>query len=81
MIQDAKILPHSPELEKSVLAIILDNGRDKLEEVIDLLPEVGMFYISKNQILYAAILHLYKIGYQCDLISVLNELTKTGNLV
>lgn len=74
-----KIPPHYPELEKSVLGIILDQWT-VLDDILDIIPGPNVFYNPSHQIIFTTILHFYRLGYPADLISVTNELRKMEQL-
>lgn len=77
MLKD-KIPPQSMEAEQATLgALMLDWGA--MSEVVPILrPE--HFYATANQIVYTAMVSLFKQSVRGDVLSVANELTRTGQL-
>jgi replicative DNA helicase len=74
-----KIPPQAPEFEEAVLgAIMLE--RDTLSTVVEILPHEEVFYMDAHQKIYSAILSLNHAGYVIDLLTVTEELRKTGDL-
>lgn len=73
-----KVPPQAPDLEVAVLgALMLE--RDALTEVVDLLsPE--SFYVEAHQKIYAAIQALFEGGHPVDLLTVTDQLKKSGEL-
>lgn len=73
-----KLPPQAPELEEAVLgALMLE--KDALTDVVDVLkPE--SFYVEKHQIIYHAIISLFTKSEPIDLLTVTNELRRTGEL-
>lgn len=75
----AKLPPQNLEAEEYVLgAIMLE--KDKLDEVIDILPTRDHFYKETNAIVYDAILRLYRKNTPVDILTVTEELKKTDEL-
>lgn len=73
------IPPQALELEDAVLGALLLGDRDAVESVInDLKPEV--FYKNENQIIFKAILKLFKQQKAIDLLTVSNELRNSGEI-
>ncbi len=78
VIFDGKLQPQARELEEAVLgAIMLE--KEALSDVIDVLkPE--SFYIQAHQHIYKAIIELFNASEPVDILTVTNQLKKTGNL-
>lgn len=73
-----KIPPQATELEEAVLgALMLE--KDALTNVIDIL-KVESFYKSAHQVIFQAILDLFTDTQPIDLLTVTNQLRKTGTL-
>ncbi|XZF15985.1 replicative DNA helicase [Chitinophagaceae bacterium MMS25-I14] len=74
-----KVPPQAPELEEAVLgAIMLE--KDKLAEVLEIIQSPDCFYVDANQKIYASIRNLFDKGMPVDLLTVTEELRKTGEL-
>lgn len=74
-----KIPPQATEIEQAVLgAIILE--RDKLEDILSYLHTQECFYDNANSIIYGAIRQLFAKGMPVDLLTVTEELRRTGEL-
>ncbi len=81
MVQDVvinKMMPHDIEAEKSILgAIFIDNRNyDEVAEVI----KSGDFYREGHQLVYQAMETLLEDAIPVDIITLKNELLKTGKL-
>jgi replicative DNA helicase len=76
--EHGKVPPQAIDLEEAVLgAIMLE--KDALTAVIDILkPEV--FYKEQHQVIYSAIYRLFGRSEPVDILTVVNELKKTGEL-
>jgi replicative DNA helicase len=73
-----KIPPQATDLEEAVLgALMLE--KDALTNVIDIL-KVESFYKSAHQVIFQAILDLFTDTQPIDLLTVTNQLRKTGTL-
>ncbi|MEQ8358230.1 MAG: replicative DNA helicase [Cytophagales bacterium] len=74
-----KVQPQASDLEMAVLgALMLE--KDALTNVIEILrPE--SFYVEKNKIIYEAILKLFGNSEPVDILTVTNQLKKTGQLI
>ena len=73
-----KIPPQATDLEEAVLgALMLE--RDALTDVIDIL-KVDTFYKEAHQRIYGAITQLFTNSEPVDLLTVKNQLVKTGEL-
>lgn len=70
--------PHDLLAEQSVLGGML-LSKDAVADVTGLLRGVD-FYVPKHEVIYEAILSLYAQGEPTDVITVTDELTKTGQL-
>lgn len=74
-----KVPPQEIQAEEAVLgAMMLE--KDKLDEVLTILPEPECFYDDKHQHIYKSIISLYKSGSPVDLVTVVADLNKTGML-
>ncbi len=78
VFEHGKIPPQALDLEEAVLgAMMLEN--DRLAEVIEVLkPEV--FYKESHQIIFSAIQRLFGQNEPVDILTVTEELRKTGEL-
>jgi len=75
---EAKLPPQAIELEEVVLgAIMLE--QDVFQKVSDILNE-GAFYKEPNRLIYKAICDLKKENNPIDILTVTNQLKKSGNL-
>jgi replicative DNA helicase len=74
-----KLPPQATDMEISVLGGCMLE-KEVLHEVIEILPSPDCFYNDNHQKVYGAILALLKSGYPIDLLTVTNELRKTGEL-
>jgi replicative DNA helicase len=78
LLERGKIPPQAVDLEEVVLgAIMID--KDALVQVVDML-NADVFYSQKHQTIYAAINQLFKDGNVIDLLTVTQQLRKTGEL-
>ncbi|MBL7720124.1 MAG: replicative DNA helicase [Flavipsychrobacter sp.] len=74
-----KVPPQAPELEEAVLgAIMLE--KDKLAEVLEIIQSPDCFYVDANQKIYAGIRRLFDKGMPVDLLTLTDELRKSGEL-
>lgn len=74
-----KIPPQAKELEEAVLgAIMLE--KDKLSDVLEVLPSPDCFYVDAHQRIFAAIKRLPEKGQVVDLLTVTEELRRTDEL-
>lgn len=72
------IPPHDIELEKAVLgALVIEKSCH-----VDVTPIIneGCFYKSSHQLIYQAFSKLYAKGEEIDLLTMVNELDRTGEL-
>ncbi|MBP3710598.1 MAG: replicative DNA helicase [Treponema sp.] len=73
-----KIPPHSIEAEQAVLgALLLD--WNAMADIVTLL-RADRFYSIQNQIIYEAMIALFSQSVKGDTLTVINQLTKDGNL-
>ncbi len=70
--------PHDLLAEQSTLGGML-LSKDAVADVVESLRGVD-FYVPKHEVIYDAILSLYSHGEPTDVITVTDELTKTGEL-
>ena len=68
-------LPHDTDTEAQVLGAIF-NFPDLIIDVFQALPEIDSFYSKKHQLIYEAMLKLYKKSEKIDIITVANALGK-----
>lgn len=74
-----RIPPQALEMEEAVLgAIMLE--KDKLAEVLEIMQSEDCFYVDAHQKIYAAIRRLFDKGSPVDLLTVTEELRKSGEL-
>ncbi|MBP7184015.1 MAG: replicative DNA helicase [Saprospiraceae bacterium] len=74
----AKVQPQAVHVEEAVLgALMLD--KDAVAIVVDILKG-DSFYLEVHQLIYKAILRLFEKIHPIDLITVTEELTKSGDL-
>jgi len=71
--------PQSLEAEQAVLGCILKDVM-ALHEVVEILTEETVFYSPKHQMVYRAVLELYKRSEPCDITTVSNALLKDDKL-
>ncbi len=73
-----KIPPHNLEAEKATLgALLLD--WTSINEVVQYLRKDN-FYSQQNQLIYESLLNLFSKGTRGDLLTLIDDLTKNGNL-
>ena len=73
-----KIPPHNLEAEKATLgALLLD--WISINEVVQYLRKDN-FYSQQNQLIYESLLNLFSKGTRGDLLTLIDDLTKSGNL-
>ncbi len=76
--ENAKVLPQARELEEAVLgAIMLE--KDAIDKVLDILI-ADSFYVDSHMRIYRAMLTLYSNNEPIDLLTVNEQLKKTGEL-
>lgn len=74
-----KVPPQARELEEAVLgAIMLE--KDKLSDVLEILPTAKCFYFAPHQKIYEAVIQLAADGDAIDLLTITEYLRKTGEL-
>ena len=74
----AKIPPHNLDAEKATLgALLLD--WTSINEVVQYLRKDN-FYSQQNQLIYESLLNLFSKGTRGDLLTLIDDLTKSGNL-
>ena len=73
-----KVQPQASALEEAVLgAVMLD--KNALSIIIDILrPE--SYYVDAHQLIYKAMLRLFEKSHPVDLLTVMEELKKSGDL-
>lgn len=74
-----KVPPQAREIEEAVLGAILLE-KDKLSDVMEILPKPDCFYVSNHQIIYAAIQRLQDKKSEIDILTVMEELRRTEEL-
>lgn len=73
-----KIPPHNLDAEKATLgALLLD--WTSINEVVQYLRKDN-FYSQQNQLIYESLLNLFSKGTRGDLLTLIDDLTKSGNL-
>lgn len=73
-----KIPPHNLDAEKATLgALLLDWS--SINEVVQYLRKDN-FYSQQNQLIYESLLNLFSKGTRGDLLTLIDDLTKSGNL-
>ncbi len=73
-----KVPPHNLDAEQATLGAILFDSAAISEIATILRPD--RFYSFQNQLIYEAMLSLYKQNVAIDMLSLINELTKQGKL-
>ncbi len=74
-----RITPQARELEEAVLgAVMLE--KDKLAQVLEIIQSPECFYETGHQKIYASIRRLFDTSVPVDLLTVTEELRKTGDL-
>lgn len=73
-----KIPPHNLEAEQAALGAVLLDPACMAEVATKIKPD--SFYSFQNQVIYEAMLSLYKQNIPVDILSLINELTKMGKL-
>lgn len=73
-----KIPPHNLDAEKATLgALLLDWS--SINEIVQYLRKEN-FYSQQNQLIYESLLNLFSKGTRGDLLTLIDDLTKSGNL-
>ncbi len=75
----ARIPPHNLDAERAVLGAVLLEGRETLPRVIELLRPSD-FYTEAHRTIYETMLRLFDRGEPVDLITLSEELRRTGTL-
>ena len=73
-----KIPPHNLDAEQATLGALLLNWK-AVGDVVTYLRSDN-FYDQRNQIIYSAMMNLFTQGVTGDLLTIIDDLTKTGNL-
>lgn len=74
-----KIPPQAKDIEEAVLGAILLE-KDKLIEVLDIIKEPECFYVEAHQRIFAAINRLVDQGKVVDILTVTEELNRSGDI-
>lgn len=74
-----KVPPQAREIEEAVLGAILLE-KDKLSDVMEILPKPECFYVNAHQVIYGAIQRLQDRKMEIDLLTVMEELRKSDEL-
>lgn len=74
-----KVPPQAREIEEAVLGAILLE-KDKLSDVMEILPKPECFYVNAHQVIYSAIQRLQDKKSEIDLLTVMEELRRTDEL-
>lgn len=74
-----KIPPQAPDIEEAILGVLLLE-KDKLSEVMGILPISDCFYVDANRKIYQAVLDVYKKGEPVDFFTVQEQLRKADEL-
>lgn len=73
-----KIPPHNLEAEKATLgALLLDWS--SVNEVVQHL-RADNFYLPQHQVIFESLMHLFSAGTRGDILTLIDDLTKSGNL-
>ena len=73
-----KIPPHSLEAEQATLgALLLDWS--SVNDVVQYL-RADNFYSPQNQVIFESLMHLFTAGIRGDLLTLIDDLKKNGNL-
>ena len=76
--QEAKIMPNSLEVEQSVLGCIMIDSEATINIIAQVLPED--FYSETHKLIYEAMVSLYNKNVNIDIITLTDELEKSGRL-
>ena len=74
----ARVMPHSPDAEKSVLGVAFIS-KESIDKICESVTE-DMFYDEKNKYLFNAIKNLHDEHTPIDITTIKNELDKTKKL-
>ncbi|MDV7187571.1 replicative DNA helicase [Lutibacter sp. TH_r2] len=77
-LEKGKIPPQAVDLEEAVLGAMMIDKKG-VDDVIDILHD-EVFYKESHQLIYNAIYSLFQNSEPIDLLSVANQLRKSGNL-
>lgn len=77
-LEKGKIPPQAVDLEEAVLGAMMIDKKG-VDDVIDIL-HADVFYKESHQLIYAAIFNLFQNSEPTDLLTVANQLRKTGDL-
>ena len=75
MEQLGRILPNAKDAEGAVLGAILIE-KEAINHIIDIIKTPEIFYEESNQLIFAAVLDLYNLGSDIDIITVYERLIK-----
>jgi replicative DNA helicase len=75
---DMRTPPHDLDAERSVLGAMM-LSKDAIADVVEILHSTD-FYRPAHEMIFDAIVHLYGSGEPADAVTVMNELTKRGNI-
>ncbi len=71
--------PQANELEDAIIGALINEGR-KMETVLEIIPNPDYFYQDSHRKIYAAMDRLIVSGNNIDLLTIGDELRKTGEL-
>lgn len=74
-----KVPPQARDIEEAVLGAILLE-KDKLSDVMEILPRPECFYVNAHQLIYSAIQRLQDKKMEIDLLTVMEELRRSDEL-
>ena len=77
-LERGKIPPQALDLEEAVLGAMLIDKKG-VDDVIDIIS-ADVFYKKQHQLIYQAIFELFQNSEPIDLLTVAEQLRKTGNL-
>jgi len=78
MNTDNRVSPQAPEIEEAILGACLIEQEAMPLAADTLRPE--MFYTTSHQVIYAALLAMYRAGMKIDILTVKEELAHRGKL-
>ena len=76
MNTDNRVSPQAPEIEEAILGACLMEAMPLAADTLR--PE--MFYTTSHQVIYAALLAMYRAGMKIDILTVKEELAHRGKL-